>query len=670
MSVRVKILLVLALVFAAFSGSNYWVQESILVPKFTELEREKSSSLMESCKGAVLREIEALATTAHDWGNWDPLYQYAADRNQQFIADNVSVSNLESAHLDLIVISGLHGEMIFKLIRPLPAAQMRALEVAVPETITASQSQLRAGSSVVQGIYMTGTGPLFLAAQPITNNDGSAPSRGTLIMGRFFTHELGQDLSKQTHVPFEYYDLLNGSVPYEGRSAIARIGDNTTVDTWDIDATHLRASELLRDIAGRPALLLTADLPRDITDRGQEAVRYAQISLLASAVVFLIAILFAIERVVLARLERLSSAVGSIGHDGFNATNVKVDGVADEVGALGRDINHMLDRLHDADTSLRTSESRFRALTELSPVGIFQTDLHGSATFVNERWQRMSGLRAADAIGQGWMRALHPDDLQTVLSHWTEAVNASSEFKLEYRYRKPSGETVWVAGQAVPLRDESGAVTGFIGTVTDVSALKEVEVRLQRLALYDALTGLPNRVLLLDRMEKALSKTHRRPPYQFATMMLDLDGFKKVNDTLGHEAGDQVLVEVGARINAALRPGDTAARMGGDEFAVLLMNLPNKEATEQISQRIIERVNQPIQIGDVEVQVGVSIGFALATSDYENPDALLRDADKAMFQAKAAGKNQYRAFQTEKPAERRLSGRPSARPSVTPSWVQ
>jgi diguanylate cyclase (GGDEF)-like protein/PAS domain S-box-containing protein len=304
----------------------------------------------------------------------------------------------------------------------------------------------------------------------------------------------------------------------------------------------------------------------------------------------------------------------------------------------------MLSRLREADQSLRGSESRFRALAELAPVGIFQADAEGNRTFVNERWQSITGLQSADALGQGWLRTLYPDDLETVLDNWTTMVKTASEFKLEYRCRKPSGEVVWVVGQAVPLRSESGAVTGFIGTVTDVSALKEAEARLQRLALYDAMTGLPNRVLLLDRLEKALSRTHRRPPYQFATMVLDLDGFKKVNDTLGHEAGDLVLIEVAARLNSVLRPGDTAARTGGDEFSVLLMNLPSAQAAEPICRRIIECVNRPIRIGASEVTVGVSIGYSLSTPQHDNRDALLRDADMAMFQAKAAGKNQYRAF--------------------------
>lgn len=523
MSVRVKILLVLAFVFAAFSASNFWVQESILLPKFAELEREKAVSTIESCRGAVRREIEALATTAHDWGNWDPMYQYAADHNPRFVEDNVSTSNLESARLDLLVISGLNGEVIFRQIRPMPADERMALEVAVQETIAATQPLLepQAKTGIVQGIHMTRVGPLFVAAQPITNNDGSAASRGVLIMARLFTREVAKSIAERTKIDFEYHDLINGVISHEQQSAIDRIGDKSAADLWEVDAESLHASVLLRDVTDKPALLLTAFLPRDIMGRGQDTVRFAQLSFLVSAVIFLVAILLALERVVVARLGRLSSAVKRVGYSERAVASIEVDG-SDEVGNLGRDINHMLARL------------------------------------------------------------------------------------------------------------------------------REAEDRLQRLALYDALTGLPNRTLLLDRMDKALKTVRRRAPHGLGVMMLDLDGFKQINDTIGHEAGDKVLAAVASRLNEAVRPGDTVARMGGDEFSILLMNLLDVQTTEQICRRIIERVNQPIQLGDREVTVGVSIGFALCDQGDDNRDALLREADTAMYCAKAAGKNQYRALDPDR----------------------
>jgi diguanylate cyclase (GGDEF)-like protein len=450
------------------------------------------------------------------------MYQYAADHDPKFVEDNVSTSNLESARLDLLVISDLNGGMIFRQIRPLPAAEMLALEVAAQETIAATPALRDPGAKTrsMQGIHMTRVGPLFIAAQPITNNDGSAPSRGVLIMGRLFTAETAKSIAERTKIDFAYHDVVNGTLDRDEHLAVGRIGHKEAPDLSEVDDDSLRASLLLRDISDNPALLLTANLPRDITDRGQDTVRFAQVSLLASAAIFLVAILLALERIVLTRLGRLSSAVRGVGHSERVVASIEVDG-NDEVGSLGRDINHMLARL------------------------------------------------------------------------------------------------------------------------------REAEGRLQRLALYDSLTELPNRVLLLDRMDKALSQARRRAPYGFGVMMLDLDGFKQINDTIGHEAGDKVLVEVALRLNDAVRPGDTVARMGGDEFSVLLMDMHDSSAAEQVCRRIIERVNQPIELGDRQVTVGVSIGFALCEGE-GNRDVLLRDADAAMYRAKAAGKNQYRAFASER----------------------
>jgi diguanylate cyclase (GGDEF)-like protein len=176
-----------------------------------------------------------------------------------------------------------------------------------------------------------------------------------------------------------------------------------------------------------------------------------------------------------------------------------------------------------------------------------------------------------------------------------------------------------------------------------VSDRKALERRLAHLAFHDGLTGLPSRALLIDRIQHALDR-HRRDGTQAAVLFLDLDDFKTVNDTLGHAAGDLVLTEIAARLNSCVRPCDTAARVGGDEFALLLDELESEEDAVTVAERIADSLSQPIAVGDHQFVTAPSIGIALAADMMESAEYVLSRADAAMYQAKAHGKARVALF--------------------------
>jgi diguanylate cyclase (GGDEF)-like protein/PAS domain S-box-containing protein len=196
------------------------------------------------------------------------------------------------------------------------------------------------------------------------------------------------------------------------------------------------------------------------------------------------------------------------------------------------------------------------------------------------------------------------------------------------------------------LRDESGAPTHYVCVSRDITALKRSQEELQRLAFYDSLTRLPNRALFNDRLRVALAGAERRRDL-IAVMYLDLDGFKNVNDTLGHAAGDRLLIEIGERIGRCIRAADTLARTGGDEFTILLSHAGSTADVTLIAQRIVEAVAMPIQVGDRQVRVGTSIGISFYPKDGQDAETLLVKADLAMYKAKEAGRGQYRLFEGE-----------------------
>ena len=213
--------------------------------------------------------------------------------------------------------------------------------------------------------------------------------------------------------------------------------------------------------------------------------------------------------------------------------------------------------------------------------------------------------------------------------------------------RRKNGEVYAEMQTISAVRDAKGSTRLYVALFSDITALKEHQSQLEHIAHYDALTHLPNRVLLADRLHQAMTQTQRRGQL-LAVAYLDLDGFKTINDRHGHEAGDQLLISLSSRMKSALREGDTLARLGGDEFVAVLLDLPDVASSEPMLTRLLTAAAQPVQLGEHTLQVSASLGvtFYPQTEDVD-ADLLLRQADQAMYQAKLAGKNRYHVFDAE-----------------------
>ena len=203
---------------------------------------------------------------------------------------------------------------------------------------------------------------------------------------------------------------------------------------------------------------------------------------------------------------------------------------------------------------------------------------------------------------------------------------------------------IWVMGTGRPLKDKNGVVKGGVVVFRDITERKQLEEKFVYDACHDGLTGLPNRSLCIERLRHAISLAKRREDYLFAVLFLDLDRFKNINDSLGHLMGDQLLIAISQRLKKCLRSGDMVARLGGDEFVILLDDINDISYATQIAERIKNELMLPFNLSSNEVFVGVSIGIAMSTTDYDRPENLLRDADTAMYQAKALGKARHQVF--------------------------
>ncbi|MBP9713098.1 MAG: EAL domain-containing protein [Sterolibacterium sp.] len=307
------------------------------------------------------------------------------------------------------------------------------------------------------------------------------------------------------------------------------------------------------------------------------------------------------------------------------------------------------------EEELRKSEQMWRFALEGSGDAVWDWNVKTNEIVSSPNYRVSLGYAPDDDEWDDWASRVHPDDRELAWEN-TSALQEGriAQSCIELRVRCKDGSYKYMQSRSMVVdRDEQGQVLRVVGTTTDITHIKEHQQQLERIAHFDALTGLPNRLMLANRLQQALAQSQRRGQW-LAVVYLDLDGFKAVNDHHGHNVGDELLVTVSQRMKVALREGDTLARIGGDEFIAVLVDFTQPGDCKPVLDRLLEAAAQPVEVHQLTLHVSASLGVSLFPGDGGDADELIRHADQAMYQAKASGKNRYHMFDAEQDAAVRL----------------
>ncbi|TVT55832.1 MAG: EAL domain-containing protein [Sedimenticola thiotaurini] len=316
----------------------------------------------------------------------------------------------------------------------------------------------------------------------------------------------------------------------------------------------------------------------------------------------------------------------------------------------GEDGNHIAGIFIYPDiTELKRKDETIRTLSqamEQSPVAVIITDPEGIIEYTNRGFELSSGYRSDEVLGKH-TRLLRSGN--TTLEHYKtlwETISKGDAWQGEFHNQRKDGSLFWEYAHISPIFDDHGNIRHYLAVKEDITIRKVHEEKILHQAHYDSLTGLPNRFLALDRLAQIL-RNAQREEHKAAVLFLDLDDFKKVNDTLGHEVGDQVIEEAARRVSWSVRDEDTVGRLGGDEFIVLLANLQDKASAGVVAEKILSAFRTVFRLGEQEILLTTSVGISVYPDDGDEPKLLLRNADTAMYHSKAVGRNAFHFYTNE-----------------------
>jgi len=658
LTLRKKTLMITGAMLLGLLVVLYTAAHLILLSSFLDLERARTHDYTEQVLSLVTAQLDELSSGVGDWAAWDETYAFIVTGDPEYVRRNIPDATFEELRLNLMLFADASGRVVFGRAFDLRRGQ----EMPVPGSLT---PHLESGSpllghsdpeSSVTGVVLLPEGPLLVASRPILTNERQGPVRGSLVWGRFLDDQEVARLSEVTHMDLSVRRVDDPEPPADFEAARALLSHEVPIVTRPVSSESVAGYALLEDIYGDPALILKVDRPRLIYKQGLATINFFAWSLVAGGLVIVVGTMLLLKSLILSRLEHLNDRVEEIGRSGDLSARVAIPG-DDELSNLAGAINRMLTTLEQSGRKLQESEELYRSLAERLQTAHQQLqdiiEFLPDATFVVDRdkrviaWnlatERMTGVSKAEILGKGDYAYAVPFYGRPRPMLVDLVVGGDPGVEWQYQGFEIKGNTYYAEGfvpsvyegrgafvweKASPLFDSQGNMAGAVETIRDVSERKEAEERLRYLSLHDPLTGIYNRAYFEEEMRRLAGG-------RFAPVSLivcDVDGLKLVNDSLGHETGDALLRAAAGVLQQAFRESDVVARVGGDEFAVVL-----PESDKTVVQGACQRIREAVERHNLlhpELPLSLSVGFAVTNEDTGSLNDLFREADNNMYREK------------------------------------
>jgi diguanylate cyclase (GGDEF)-like protein/PAS domain S-box-containing protein len=579
-----------------------------------------------------------------------------------------------SNHLNVMLFVDTEGRVVAAIAADFRAGKKTTFPESLIEQVNLNNVLLKhpTADSSIKGIIALPEGPMMIAAEPIMHSTGSGDINGTLIFGRFLDTDAVQHLAKATLIGLSLTSVASLGPTQEPDEVMPVLTSDAPLQIRPKSDTELDAYYLLNDVFGKPAFILKAQMPRATYQRGVQTLQYYLLTLLGVGIVWGLVVAFLLKGLVLSRLSKLRRDVSAIGISSDTSARVTMSGT-DELSGLAVSINEMLSVLHSSREEQREREERYRAVVEQTREAIFIVDA-GTGHFIeaNAAFQSLLGysfdeltnLKLADIVeAEGAKTSLLSSDTTGLL-----------RLAVERKYIRKDGSVVNV--EVSDSRITYGGRQVLCVVARDITDRKRAESALRELARRDGLTGLYNR-REMQRILREQTELHTRLGQPLSFILLDIDHFKTVNDTYGHQVGDAVLRWMGLLIPQLVRQSDWVARYGGEELAIILPGTPTEvayELAERVRLVLAEQLfeftqdwipfrddthepvlaNETLKLvneGEPEllIPITVSLGVSALGDSISSEEILVYSADRALYAAKRQGRNCTVASTTQAP---------------------
>ncbi len=627
MSLRWKVLLIAGVASAALFCGLYLTVARELSLSVERIEQAQARADLARVQAAVEHELASLDATAADYAYWDDTYHYLLTGDPEFVQTNLTPAALVNLSINLFALARGDGEIVGAVAVDLDTGEPAAPPAALADR-TGTLSRLLTPSTADEsrtGIVLLDGEPMLLAVRAVLTSDRRGPSPGVLIAGRWLDASVWDLVSQLTQLEVTGFLFGSDSVAPEVAERLGRwrAGSDPVLERLGED--RVAAYGVLHDPDGMPVVIVRAVSPRPARALAEQARLSLALGLGFVVLVWAALTIFFLDRLILARLSRLGSSLAEIERRGNPSGRVKVEG-KDEIGHLGATINRTLGSLEQSQRDLQQSEERYRSLLESQGEGFVLVDEQERVLFANPAAEALFGVAPGGLQGRSLQEFTGPDTF-AVIRLQMQKRRAGRTTTYEIDIRRPDGQKRRLMITGSPYINAQGSFLGSVGVLRDITERHEMERRLEYLSTHDPLTGLYNRGFF----DEELQRLERGRRFPVTILVGDVDGLKPLNDLEGHAAGDRLLKRAARLLADAFRGDDVVARIGGDEFAVILPQT-DAAAGERALQRLRARLEEHNR-AHPDQPLHMSLG--LATGEKGRPLAeVVAEADRQMYQAK------------------------------------